>query len=167
MSKGKKQQYKPQPWEHDRRYKSRSYTRLYDSILASEAWLALSDSAARQYLILRMQYTGRFNQTDGNGNVMIKCPYKDIRKFGIGSNETIANNFRQLEAYGFIVIQGGGFHIASNYKFSDKWQNLSKEDIEQIKQDLKNESEQRKKAREAKREAKKAKEALKKSQIGF
>lgn len=160
MGRGKKQKYEPHTWEHDRRYPSRSYTRLYDSQIASKAWLALSDSAARQYLILRKQYTGRFNQTDGNGNATIMCPYKDIRNAGIGSNQTIANNFRQLEAYGFIDIQGGGFHVPSKYKFSDKWQNFSEEDIERTRQELKNECDRQKAAKEALKAAKEAQEKV-------
>ena len=155
MGKGKKGKYEPQPWEHDRRYPSRHFTTIYDSVTSSASWLALSDSAVRQYLILRKQYTGRVNQTDGNGKTMIMCPYKDIRKAGIGSNQTISNNFRQLEAYGFIDIQGGGFHVANKYKFSDKWQNYSEEDIKRIRQELKNESDRQKAAKEAAKAAKK------------
>lgn len=132
MSKGKNNKYEPQAWEHDQKYKSNHHTRLYDSLLRSPAWLNLSDSAKWQYFFLRSQYKGGLRQCDGNGNAMVICPYKDIRAAGIKSNETISKNFAQLEALGFITIKGGGFHVASQYKFSDNWQGISDEEAHKI-----------------------------------
>lgn len=127
----------PEKWEHKDGYRTKSFTRIYVSMQESPAWLALTDSAIRQYLILRKQYKSGLRQTDGNGNAMIKCPYKSVQEAGIKSKETISNNFKQLEAFGFITIIGGGFHVASQYKFSDKWQEISDEEAEKIKAKLK------------------------------
>lgn len=76
-------------------------------------------------------------QTDGRGNVVVKCPYKDLRAAGIKSNATISKNFMPLEAFGFIEIKGGGFHVASEYKFSDKWKDITDEEAKNIKRKLK------------------------------
>lgn len=133
-----KKKYEPKAWEHDNRHKSKHYIRLYDSQLYSPAWLGLPHSAKFQYVILRSQYRDSVKQTDGNGNAMVKCPYSDINKAGIGSNATISKNFALLEALGFITIIGGGFHVASQYKFSDKWKNITSADAKRIVKEAKN-----------------------------
>lgn len=135
-----KKQYEAKVWEHDNRYKSNHYTRLYDSQLYSPAWLALPHTAKWQYMILRSQYRGGMKQTDGNGNAMIKCPYSDIVEAGIGSNATISKNFALLEALGFIKIIGGGLHVANQYKLSSEWHNITSKKAEMIVEELKNQT---------------------------
>lgn len=143
---GKKGNYKPQKWEHRDGYRSNHFTRMYDSMLHSPAWLALSDSAKWQYTVIKSQYKGGYQQTDGSGNAMVKCPYNDIQKAGIKSNETVSNNFKQLEAFGFITASHNGFKVANQYKFSDKWKEISDEEASKIKAELKAERRKAKKS---------------------
>ena len=148
----RKQNYNPLSWEHNPKHKSSSYVRIYCSMLDSPAWLALSNSAQRQYILIKSQYKGGYQQTDGNGNAMVKCPYKDMMKAGIKSNETISENCRQLEAFGFLTITGGGHRIASEYKFSNKWQNITGAEAKKIKAQLQADKQGREqKAKEKKR----------------
>ena len=137
MGKTGRQRYKPQRWEHKDGYRSNHFTRMYDSMLCSPAWLALTDSAKWQYTVIKSQFKGGYQQTDGSGNAMVKCPYNDIQKAGIKSDETVSNNFKQLEAFGFITASHNGFKVANQYKFSDKWQGISAEEASKIKAKLK------------------------------
>lgn len=152
MGKKNNKAYKPHTWEHNPNYKSNHYTPMYDSMIYSPAWLALSNSAQKQYIFIKSQYKGGYQQTDGNGNAMVKCPYKDMMKAGIKSNETISENCRQLEAFGFLPITGGGHRIASEYKFSNKWQNITGAEAKKIKAQLQADKQGREqKAKEKKR----------------
>lgn len=126
-----KKSSKPLPWQHNPKYHSKSFLRLYKSLLNSPAWLALSNSAKWQYIVIYMQYTGRLEQVTPRG-ITVKCPYNEFKKYGISGKSTISRNSKQLEEFGFIKIKGGGLHVPNEYTFSDKWHSMSKEDIESI-----------------------------------
>ena len=145
----KNNKYEVKAWEHAPNSKSSHFVRLYSSMLNSPAWLALSNGAKLQYIVIKSQYKGGYQQTDGNGNAMVKCPYTSMNAAGIKSSESISENCRQLEAFGFVDIKGGGYHIASEYKFSNRWCDITEKDAQEIKSRLRADKKDRdKKAKE-------------------
>ena len=88
---------------------------LFDDLLNSPAYIALSATAKEAYTILMQEYKGKFT------NNIVKCPYSTFKSKGMRPN-TLSRALLQLETYGFISIEHGGLeHQPSKYRFIDKW----------------------------------------------
>ena len=88
---------------------------LFDDLLNSPAYIALSAPAKEAYTILMQEYKGKFT------NNIVKCPYSTFKSKGMRPN-TLSRALLQLETYGFISIEHGGLeHQPSKYRFIDKW----------------------------------------------
>ena len=70
----KSNKYEVKAWEHAPNNKSSHFVRLYSSMLNSPAWLALSNGAKLQYIVIKSQYKGGYQQTDGaiDGVILLK-----------------------------------------------------------------------------------------------
>ena len=93
------------------------HVRIYHHLLKSPAWIALSSSAMRLFLDMRMKLTS-FN----NGN--IEAVYSELKHRGWNSRTTLYRALRELEGLGFIerTRQGGiasMSRICSLYRFTD------------------------------------------------
>ena len=93
------------------------HARLYHDMLKSPAWIALSSSAIRLYVDMRLKLTS-FN----NGN--IEAVFSELKHRGWQSKTTMHKALRELETLGFIVrTRQGGIasmsRICSLYRFTD------------------------------------------------
>lgn len=125
-SKAKRNKYSPEAFETSK--PNEHYTRLYDSMLTSEAFMALTSSARSVLLILKLQFKGNYT-----GNTVI-CPYSTIQKYGLNTT-TIKNALLDLSEKGFIEIEYGTLQMKgkelkrqpNKYKFIDAWKSYSRE----------------------------------------
>lgn len=93
------------------------HARIYHGMLKGPAWIALSSSAIRLYVDMRLKLTS-YN----NGN--IEAVFSELRHRGWKSKTTMHKTLRELEALGFIVrTRQGGIasmsRICSLYRFTD------------------------------------------------
>ncbi len=93
------------------------HARLYHELLKSPAWIALSSSAIRLFVDMRMKLTS-YN----NGN--IEAVFSELKHRGWQSKTTMHKALRELETLGFIVrTRLGGIasmsRICSLYRFTD------------------------------------------------
>lgn len=96
---------------------------LFDDLLNSQAYLALSAHAKEAYTILLQEYKGIFT------GAMVMCPYSTFKEKKVRAN-TLSRSLMQLETFGFIEIEHGGLeHQPSRYRFVDKWKALSDPDL--------------------------------------
>lgn len=94
------------------------HARLYHDILKTPAWIALSSSAIRLFVDLRLKLTS-YN----NGN--IEAVFSELKHRGWQSKTTMHKALRELETLGFIVqTRLGGIasmsRICSLYRFTDQ-----------------------------------------------
>lgn len=104
-----RRQYPPDP--------NGAHARLYHNQLKKPAWIALSSSAIRLYVDLRLKLTS-FN----NGN--IEAVFSELRHRGWKSKTTLHKALRELEALGFIEkTRMGGIasmsRICNLFRFTD------------------------------------------------
>ena len=115
----RKKRYTPEHFETTA--SSEHFTRLYDSMLKSEAWKDLNHASRTVYLVLKMQYKGDFS------GKTIQCPYKVFQEYGMNTS-TIRSALRGLEEHGFIKVEHGvmvtrNLHREPNeYTFISDWQ---------------------------------------------
>ena len=118
------------------------YIVLFDDLLNSPAYIALSSAAKETYTILMQEYKGNYTGPD------IICPYKTFISKGMRAN-TVSRAISELEAFGFISCDHGGLqHQPNVYHLADKWKAISKEDVKTIKQLIKEKRELALKAKE-------------------
>jgi predicted transcriptional regulator len=94
-----------------------AHARLYHSILNCPAWIALSSTAIRLYIDMRLKLTS-YN----NGNV--EAVYSELQHRGWRSKTTMHRALRELETLGFIerTRQGGiatMSKVCNLYRFTD------------------------------------------------
>lgn len=66
------------------------------------------------------------------------CPYNLAIAFGVGSRKQISEAFRELKSFGFLDQVGVSKRNSPNvYKRSTRWESLTADDINKIRQDLK------------------------------
>lgn len=78
---------------------------LFDDLLNSPAYIALSSTAKEAYTILMQEYKGKFT------NNTVTCPYSTFKSKGMRPN-TLSRALLQLETYGFISIEHGGLELS-------------------------------------------------------
>lgn len=95
------------------------HVRLYNAMLDSPAWVALSPSDQRAYVALR-----RFLGKSNNGDLCL--PLSRSRHYGIRSPATLAKSLRALVAVGLIAVTRrggctrGGQRLPTLYRFTDE-----------------------------------------------
>ena len=116
---------------------------LFDDLLNSPAYIALSATAKEAYTILMQEYKG-----DYTGPKVI-CPYSTFQKKGMRSN-TLSRALLQLKTFGFIKIEHGGLERKpSIYHLSSDWQKIqTEEDLKQAEEAFQEEIDRRKLAKE-------------------
>ena len=144
MSKSKYKKYSPKLFEsrgtgkyidHNGTERDDTFTRIYQSMLYSNAFMKLTDRQKVLYLIAKSQFYGaRKPKADKEyqemglfqGEEYFYLNWAAIKPMGI-YKPTMASNFykdmRALINYGFIerVASGKQQHKKTIYKFSDKW----------------------------------------------
>ena len=123
------------------------YVMLFDDMLDSPAYIALSAHAKEAYVILRQEYKGPYTGSE------IICPYSTFAKKGMRAN-TLSRALTELEYFGFIHIDHGGLeHLPNRYRFSEDWKKIkTKEDVDKVKAAFKEEMDRRKKVRKKPKE---------------
>ena len=98
------------------RYDHNHHITLFDEMVDSPAYTALSHGAKAVYTLILKEYRGGFT-----GNTVI-CPYSTMKKHGI-RKESIPNWLTELSALGFIRIEsnGGMYRIPNKYKLINEW----------------------------------------------
>lgn len=125
-SKVKLNKYSPESFETSK--PNEHFTRFYDSMITSDAFMALTSSARTVFLILKLQFKGNYT-----GNT-VTCPYATIQKYGLNTT-TIKKAILDLEEKGFIKIEYGARQTRdkelkrqpNKYKFIDSWKTYSGE----------------------------------------
>jgi len=88
---------------------------LFNDLLNSPAYLALSAHAKEAYIILMQEYKGPYT------GPKVICPYSTFKEKGMRPN-TLSRALMQLECFGFIEIERGGLeHQPSIYTLVDRW----------------------------------------------
>lgn len=125
----------------------RHYNVLFDDLLDSPAFIALTPHAQMIYIRLLQEYKGELY----TGNNVI-CPYSTLVEKGYRRN-TIAKAIRMLVHFGFITYEKGGLeHQPSVYHFSEEWKKIwTKEDVDAAMTAFKEEENLKKLAAEQKK----------------
>ena len=92
------------------------YIYLFDEMIDSPAYIALSDGAKYVYTLLVREYKGMYT-----GNT-VKCPYSTMVAHGVRKS-SIKHWLDELEVLGFIriVSHGGMFKIPNEYRLINDW----------------------------------------------
>ena len=129
MSKKRNRTSPPKDWEYVGN--EHSFVRFYRSQLNSPAYKALSFEAREIYRILKAEYTGVHSDVRVGVDTVI-CPYSTIKSYGIRANNILLR-IEELELFGFIETESGGFRSPSKYKFINKWATITEEAAEGLK----------------------------------
>ena len=119
------------------------YVVLFDDLLNSPAYIALSAAAKEAYTILMQEYKGIYT-----GDKIV-CPYSTFTAKGMRTN-TVSRALMMLERFGFIrVEEHGGLERRPNvYRLIDGWKSIrTSEDAKEIKKAFENDLRQQKKAK--------------------
>lgn len=119
------------------------YISLFDDLLNSPPYIALSAHAKEAYTILMQEYKGKYT----GANVI--CPYSTFQEKGMRAN-TLSRALSQLEFYGFIRIEHGGLeHTPNKYHLVEEWKKIeTKEDVKKAEALFKADIAKRKHAKE-------------------
>lgn len=119
------------------------YVVLFDDLLNSPAYIALSAHAKEAYTILMQEYKGDYS------GPTVTCPYSTFQKKGMRSN-TLSRALTELEVFGFIRIDHGGLeHRPSIYHLTSDWQQIrTEEEAKQARQLFQAEMDKRRLAKE-------------------
>lgn len=131
----KRSQYEPQAWET---VKGKGHwTRLYDDLLDSPAFMTLTPEAKILYFYMKRQYDGPYNKEKDT----IIFPYNHaVNNIGIRKGN-IRSCINELEQFGFIkTTRGGGlYREPSRYTFIMGWKNIDGDQAAAIKSAIKQE----------------------------
>ena len=119
------------------------YVVLFDDLLNSPAYIALSAAAKEAYTILMQEYKGIYT-----GDKII-CPYSTFTSKGMRTN-TVSRALMMLERFGFIkVVEHGGLERRPNvYRLIDGWKSIrTAEEVKEIKKAFENDLRQQKKVK--------------------
>ncbi|MDD5987735.1 MAG: zinc ribbon domain-containing protein [Eubacteriales bacterium] len=119
------------------------YVVLFDDLLNSPAYIALSAAAKEAYTILMQEYKGIYT-----GDKIV-CPYSTFTSKGMRTN-TVSRALMMLERFGFIRIEEhGGLERRPNvYRLIDGWKSIrTAEEAKEIKKAFENDLRQQKKAK--------------------
>lgn len=107
---------------------------LFDDLLDSPAFLALSHHARSLYIHLYQKYTGPYS-----GNNII-CTYSELEKKGF-RRSTTAKALRMLFHFGFISYESGGLeHQPNVYHLEEGWKKIfTQEDVDRAMKAYKDE----------------------------
>ena len=119
------------------------YVMLFDDLLDSPAYRALSAHAKEAYTILLQEYKGPYTENS------VICPYATFREKGMRGN-TVSRALLMLEHFGFINVERGGLeHQPSVYHFSKAWQEIrTVQDAKERESLFREEMDKRKRAKE-------------------
>lgn len=129
MSKRKKKKYQPPSWATTGSKKH--WTGLYDDLVESPAFVALSPEAKILYFYIRKEDKGPYNERKG----AVIFPYTHAVKWVGIRKGNIRRLLDELEAFGFIKIEqlGGMYRITNQYIFVAGWQAITAEEAKAIK----------------------------------
>lgn len=119
------------------------YVVLFDDLLNSPAYIALSAAAKEAYTILMQEYKGIYT-----GDKIV-CPYSTFTAKGMRTN-TVSRALMMLERFGFIrVEEHGGLERRPNvYRLIDGWKSIrTAEEAKEMKKAFENEFRQQRKAK--------------------
>lgn len=118
------------PKDFETKSGKRGFVALYQSMLESPAYKALTSPARSVYTIIKAQYKGNYNSSPGN---RVKCPYKDIMEHTHCSKATVSRALKELEEMGFIETDPGGLNVPNTYTFSSRWQHVTDDEAISIR----------------------------------
>ena len=129
MAKKDKQCYSPKSWETIA--DSKTYVRVYLTMMKSPAYKVLSHHARELYRLIKAESRGT--------NIAI-CPYDNIISYGGFRRNSIPRYIKELELMGFIKCESGGLYRTPNkYTFVDGWKDINEKQAEEKKAILKSE----------------------------
>lgn len=151
MGRKKNRQYNPKPFEavsktQGSRFKteqgedmSDTFMRLYESMLLSPAYQALSYREKQLYTYCKAQYYGkRKPKLDADKeDELFYFSRKDAVRYGwCKQNDTgkLYEGMKILERFGFIekVVSGKASHQKNIYRYSNRWQGLDAKTVGEI-----------------------------------
>lgn len=111
-------------------YNHNHYIQLFDEMIDSPAYKALSHGAKFIYSLLCKEYKGDFT-----GDTVI-CPYSTLMEHGV-RKASIPNWLNELSALGFIktISHGGLYKIPNEYQLINDWAMFT--DVEEAKAAIK------------------------------
>jgi ribosomal protein L33 len=124
MSK-KRKPYEKKSFE-SMRNSSDTSANIYESMLLSPAWLALSATQKVLYVVCKSQFYSEKRNPNNNSEQFTMNKFKWLNKYHLYTNANSAGFYRDMNALiekGFIacVECGANTRTKSIYKFSDKW----------------------------------------------
>lgn len=98
------------------RYDHNHHVTIFDEMIDSPAFTALSHGAKAVYILILKEFRGGFT-----GNKVV-CPYSTMIQHGV-RKESIPNWLTELSALGFIRIEsnGGMYRIPNKYLLTNEW----------------------------------------------
>jgi hypothetical protein len=137
---GRKKNQPPPSFATSRGWNSH-YSVLFDDMLDSPAFIALTPHAQIAYIRILQEYKGVYT-----GNKLV-CTYSTFEKKGFRRN-TVSKAICMLVHFGFITYESGGLeHQPNIYHLSDGWKKIkTKEDVDRTMQEFKEEMNLRKRA---------------------
>ncbi len=116
---------------------------LFDDLLNSPAYIALSAHAKEAYTILMQEYKGPYT------GPKVICPYSTFQKKGMRSN-TLSRALLELETFGLVRIDHGGLeHTPNVYHLVGDWKKIrTEEELKKAKESFREELDRRKRAKE-------------------
>lgn len=141
----KKGMYAPQSWEI--RSDTKHWTRLFDDMLISLAFLALSPNAKILYFYLKREYKGPYNKITDT----VVLPYTQAVKLTGIRRGNLKKCFEELEHFGFIKTKqiGGLYRVTNQYTLIKNWQDISEEDCITIKDSIQEEKKSKAKVKKS------------------
>jgi len=132
-SKIKTQLYKPQSWEllGDTKH----WTRLFEDMLSSEPFKALSPEAKILLFYLKREHKGAYNKIADT----VVLPYSHIEKLIGIPRRKIKTRLEELQRLGFISVDkfGGLYRETNHYTFVSEWKKVTQENALAILKQLK------------------------------
>lgn len=97
-------------------WKYNHHVSLFDEMIDSPAYMALSHGAKFIYTLIIREYKGMYT------GCKVICPYSEMIRHGV-RKESIPGWLRELEALGFIMIKshGGMYKIPNEYLLINGW----------------------------------------------
>lgn len=119
-----RQKWNNEPMAHERIGDSNKFVRLYESLLTSEPFKALSPEAKLLFLYIKREFVGSQNMKEKD---TVKLPYEQIVELTGITRCRIRKRIEELEDFGFIEVttDWGKIRRINKYHFVSTWKNIS------------------------------------------
>lgn len=110
------------------------HVRIFKGMIEHPAYIHLTDKAKSLYLLLKLQYDGKYNSGKYKTPDTVVCPYRDIERLLLIRKEDIRDVIEELEAFGFIKVESRN-HIRdpNQYTFIEEWHKITEEQAKKLR----------------------------------